>query len=247
MATIQFTIRAKGLELEASAKVPTGATRVGELLPLARSLADAVVRQTCDAAAAAGEPVSCRAGCGACCSHLVAVSEIEARRIGEVVDGLAEPRRSEVLARFERARERLAEAGLLDELERPQDWTGERYHRLTGAYFRLSLPCPFLEQGSCSIYEERPLTCREYHVVSDPAHCALPGHPGVRVVRPPLRFFNAVARWQTPATEHLEESAVALIVAPAWARSHPDATTPRPGVELLRELLDHLNEDWPAA
>jgi hypothetical protein len=34
-------------------------------------------------------------------------------------------------------------------------------------------PCPFLSKdGACSIYAERPLICRIYHVVGEPSNCA---------------------------------------------------------------------------
>ena len=33
-------------------------------------------------------------------------------------------------------------------------------------------PCPFLDNaGACTVYEQRPLICRIYHVAGDPAHC----------------------------------------------------------------------------
>lgn len=38
--------------------------------------------------------------------------------------------------------------------------------------------CPFLsEKGTCTIYNYRPLLCRTYHVLSDPALCADPDAP----------------------------------------------------------------------
>jgi NADH:ubiquinone oxidoreductase subunit D len=56
-------------------------------------------------ARASGATVSCKKGCGACCRQLVPVSEIEARQLKELVEQMPEPRRSEIWARFERARE----------------------------------------------------------------------------------------------------------------------------------------------
>ena len=36
-------------------------------------------------------------------------------------------------------------------------------------------PCPFLStNGTCSIYQQRPLFCRTYHSLSDPKLCATP-------------------------------------------------------------------------
>lgn len=36
----------------------------------------------------------------------------------------------------------------------------------------LRLPCPFLENDRCMVYEARPLVCRTYVVESNPQECA---------------------------------------------------------------------------
>jgi Fe-S-cluster containining protein len=171
---------------------------------------------------------------------LVAISEVEARRIRDVVEGLPEPRRSTVHARFAEAHRRLERAGLLETLREAERWTDEAYTTLVGTYFRQDIPCPFLEDGACSIYDERPITCREYLVTSPPEYCARPGSEGVRRVRLPLRVFNAVARWEVPPTAHFLERWVPLILAPEWAEAHPEDPPPKPGPELLRDLLAQL-------
>ena len=240
MASAEFTIEGDGLRVTCRVTVPSGPARVGELLPVARALADGVVRETCRSVEAAGEKISCTKGCGACCRNLVAISEVEARRLRAVVDALPEPRRATVLARFRDARARLERAGLLAALEATERMTDAEYRTLVGSYFREGIPCPFLEDEACSIYEERPITCREFLVTSPPENCARVGSEGVRRVRLPVRVFNAVARWQVPPSEHVEERWVPLVLAPDWAAAHPDEPPPKPGPELVRDLLDHL-------
>jgi Fe-S-cluster containining protein len=203
-------------------------------------MSDAIVGETVQGLTQAGEPVSCTAGCGACCRQLVAISEVEARRLRHVVDALPEPRRSTVRARFAEAERRLAEAGLLQDLQQAEQLSDTEYRALTIAYFAQHLACPFLDEESCSIYAERPLTCREYLVTSPAAYCAQPTTEAVHRVQIPLPVFNAVARWQVAPSAHVLERWVPLILAPTWAVAHPDDPPPRPGVELLRELLDHL-------
>jgi len=49
-----------------------------------------------------------------------------------------------------------------------------------------SSPCPFLSgDGSCGIYENRPLVCRVYHAVGDPENCR-PGRMQHQYGAPPL-------------------------------------------------------------
>lgn len=236
-----FTIAGGNFRLTFRATVPAGPVRVSELLPVARALSDTIVGETCRAAEEAGKPVSCTSGCAACCRNLVAISQVEARRIAGVLAALPEPRRSSVEARFAQARERLAQAGLLERLRDADRWTPDEYAAGVGAYFALGIPCPFLEQDSCSIYEERPIACREYLVTSPPAHCARLGSEGVELVPLPLHLFNAVARWQVAPQGHFLERWLPLTLAPEWAAAHPDEPPPRPGLELLQELLSRVN------
>lgn len=239
--TKEICVSSPEWELRAQVTVPTGPTLMSDMLPLARALSDAIVSQTARVHEQAGNPVSCKKGCGACCRHMVAISEVEARRLGQVIDGMEEPRRSEIRARFAAARPRLADAGLLEQLENPETITGEEYGSIALSYFDRQIACPFLEEESCSIYEERPITCREYLVTSSPEHCAVPAENKVRRIRMPLKVFNAVARWQASPTGYFKEAWVPLILAPEWASIHPGEPSANSGVELLSELLHHLS------
>jgi Fe-S-cluster containining protein len=238
--TSDCTIEGEDFRLTFRVTVPAGPARPSELLPVARALSDSVVAGTCRMVEKAGAAVSCTKGCGACCRNLVAVSEVEARRIRDVVDELPEPRRSAVRARFAEASERLERAGLLETLRAAEVWTEAEYAARVAHYFRQGIPCPFLEDESCSIYEERPIACREYLVTSPPEYCARVGSEGVRRVKLPVRVANAVARWQASPGEHFLESWVPLVLAPEWAEAHPEDPPQEPGPELLRELLDRL-------
>ncbi len=155
--------------------------------------------------------------------------------------------RAAVRARFAEARRRLGEAGLLRDLQDTGKVTDTGYGALNAAYFAQGIACPFLEEESCSIYEERPITCREYLVTSPAENCSQPTPENIRRVKVLMPVFNAVARWQAPPSGHFLERWVPLILAPEWPEDHPDNAPPRPGLDLLRELLDHLagSEDPP--
>lgn len=216
------------------------------MLPLARAISGAVVDATSRMAEANGEKVSCKMGCGACCRHLVAISEAEARSIWQLVEGLPEPRRSLVRARFSSARDRLEQAGLLDRLQHADELGEADYDALCGAYFAQHLACPFLEDESCSIYPERPGTCREYLVTSAPENCAHSIARNVRRIKLPLETASAIMRWQVAGSTHFLERWVPLILTPEWAETHPDTMPPQPAIELLRELLDLIAGTSPA-
>jgi Fe-S-cluster containining protein len=96
-----------------------------------------------------GEKVGCRAGCSACCHYTVSVIGEEADRIAARVMLMPEERRAEVLARV-REGVRLG----LDQLD-----PNERLRR--------RFPCPLLDGGLCSVYDDRPIACRSWHGISE--------------------------------------------------------------------------------
>jgi len=228
-----------GVEME----VPMEEVPMQALLPALRTTADAFVAYAAERSAADGKPVSCAKGCGACCRQLVPVAEAEARRLAAVVEGLPEPRRSAVRSRFADAVARVEAAGLLPALEGRADRLVEKNLETGLAYFALGVPCPFLEDESCSIYGERPIACREYLVSSPPAACAEPSRETIASVPLPTRVWAAMAREEkgVPGTE--PAPCVPLVLVLRWAAGRLDAEPLRPGPELLRSVYARFSRD----
>ena len=242
MTTLELVVAGERLALQV--QVPAGPTPRAALMPLYRSISEFVVDSGVKAVEAQGERVSCCKGCGACCRQLVPISEIEARQLRDLVAELPEPRRSQVLTRFHQARERLAQAGVLERLEHPERFADEQLRSLGLEYFRLAIACPFLEDESCSIHPDRPLACREYLVTSPAEHCAHPEENKVRGVPLPLEVSRAVCRMDVAPQARFARW-TPLILALSWAEEHPDEPPLRPGPELVGEFWRHLTE--PAA
>jgi Fe-S-cluster containining protein len=240
VVSVDVELRSPDWQMRTKINVQAGPMRLIELLPLANSLANAVADVGVDGIQKEGKKISCKKGCGACCRQLVPISEVEARRIAEVVDELPEPRRTEVRSRFAAARQRLDEAGLLQRLQERSQWQRDDLRTIGLEYFRLGVACPFLEEESCSIYQDRPVACREYLVTSPPEHCANPTSESVRCVPLPLRVVPALMRFAPvlPGAKFIRW--VPLLMAPEWAATHPDDTAPLPGPDLVRKLFDLL-------
>jgi Fe-S-cluster containining protein len=155
--------------------------RLDEVLPALNSLQDAFAGV---AIRRHGKPVTCVRGCSACCRiQAVPVTPVEAYAMLRLVEGMPEPRRSAVRARFEACVARLREAGLAEGFldgRRPETMTQAKTE--AQRYLDLHLECPFLENNACSIYEARPFTCREYFVTSPKELCAEPIKQPVRTV-----------------------------------------------------------------
>jgi Fe-S-cluster containining protein len=228
-------------QVEMEMTLPAPPTRLESLLPVIQRVADGLVDLAAERAGTEGRTVSCAKGCGACCRQIVPISEVEARRIGRLVEELPEPRRTQVRARFERARERLAEAGLLPKLERRESFVESEVLEFGITYFRLGIPCPFLEEESCSIHADRPISCREYLVTSPAVNCADPKPGTIEKVEMPAKLWIALARSdsRTPAARIVPW--VPLILAPEWASAHPDTSDVRPVEELIRGVFEALS------
>ena len=238
--TIGVELTSPAWPLRTTIVAPAGPTRLIQLLPLANALADAVTGMAEQALEKQGEKVTCKKGCAACCRSMIPISQVEARRLSELVDNLPEARRSQVLARFADALCRLDQAGLLEMLRTREHWTDLESKKIQVQYFLQGIACPFLEDETCSIYRDRPTACREFLVTSPAENCARPTDEDVRIVKLPFRVMSALARFDAgpPTAEHIRW--VPLVLALEWAAQHPDETAPRPGPELARDLFQHV-------
>ena len=204
--------------------VPSGRVAAREVVPALQGLVNAVV-----AAAEAGQAISCRKGCGACCRQLVPVSRSEGERLLGVIEGLPADRRAHLAERFAAAEAAIVAGGLAER--------GERTDRdLSAAYFALGVPCPFLEDESCSIHPERPLVCREYLVTSPAELCAGPRQEGVTPV--PVPKVSLAAR----GLQEDGDDWFPLALLMRWARTRPRGGVKRTGPEWVQRFLARLSK-----
>lgn len=241
VATATVELSLEGESFEARLTVPVGLCTPGRLLPSLRPLAEALLDVTVARARAEGQAVSCARGCGACCRQLVPISPTEAREIARLVEELPEPRRSLIRGRFAKAREKLSDAGLLRRLQDPESFPDASMQALGLDYFGLGIACPFLEDESCSIYPDRPISCREYLVSSPAENCARPSAGAIRTIEPASKVWVALARLdEDPARRFIPW--VPLSLAPEWAAAHPQGPARRTGPELLGLVLQKLSQ-----
>ena len=240
MATVAVELTIGDRRMQANLSVPDRLMHLSELLPIVQRVSNAIVDAEVATTAAEGRQVSCRMGCGACCRQLVPITEVEARGIGRLVADMSEPKRGEIRARFAAACARLDTAGLSERLAARYGWTTTEFREAVKDYFRQRIPCPFLEDESCSIHVDRPVVCREYLVTSPAELCALDDHQGVEKVDMPVRVSTALAHLDQPQSGSQYVRWVPLVLALEWAEAHPDEPPPRPGAELVAELFNQL-------
>lgn len=182
--------------------------------------------------------ISCAKGCGACCKQMVPISPPEAFMIADVVASYPVERRKEVLARMAAIRERLAEAGFNAKFQL------EHFKSVAVEYFKMNMPCPFLDDDACSVHRDRPFVCREFLVTSPAELCGDSIHFGrVRAVPLSVRMTDAMSRIAGEMLEQ-ETTAIPLVGAVEWALEHKEEGQRRfDSVRLMTRLVEILHED----
>jgi Fe-S-cluster containining protein len=237
-ADIQMTVGGQPIHLRLT--VPTGPAHIGDLLPLFHGLTNLVVGIAEEHVAAAGKHISCKAGCGACCRQIVPISESEAQHVKQLVDNLPEPRRTMVRERFAAGIERMAAAGLLERMRQVERETNAIVLGLD--YFRVGVPCPFLEEESCSIHPDRPLACREYLVTSPAEYCAKQESGTVQGVPIPAEVSRAVRAVDKGSAPF---GWVPLLLALDWAETHPPPPVMSTGPAIVQQVFARLTGQMP--
>ena len=243
-ARVPFQLPVGGGFLNVSANLPTGQTTLTQLLPIIQNLENAIVARIGEEAKQAGTPISCRPGCGACCRQLVPVSFFEAEALSEWMGTLPEERRIELEGRFHRALLALGDAGVIDKLVNDR-WVieEEAATELAVDYFQAGVPCPFLEDESCSIHPIRPLACREYLVTSPPVLCQDPSKNDVAGVRLPLKLSRVLYAFGEQLAQD-RRGWIPLIFLLAWRKGgeRPGDYVSGTGEEVLKKFLEQAAE-----
>jgi Fe-S-cluster containining protein len=240
---VSFALPVGGGFLNATTNLPTGQTTLTQLLPIIQSLENAIVSRVGEEAERAGTPISCRAGCGACCRQLVPVSFFEAEALTEWMNGLPEERRVELEERFHRALLKLRDAGVIEKILDERWMTdGQLTTQLAVDYFHASVACPFLENERCSIHPMRPLSCREYLVTSPPSLCDDPSANEVAGVRLPLKLSRVLYSFGQQM-EQDQRGWIPLVFLLAWQRggAQPGSYVSGTGQEVLRKFLQRVS------
>lgn len=162
--------------------------------------------------------IPCVGGCTACCRSLVPLAVPEMLQLSESIHMMPRTRRRTVQRSFLLAARRLlkttpptsfpplAASDLSNcsvELEAVSGW-----------YRGLKLHCPFQGKRNCTIYQDRPLACREHFVHGSAAGCA--GDAGVaEVVDIPVRMVDALV-YLTADLEKSDPDAVMMPLLPVW-------------------------------
>ncbi len=247
--TGNVVLRVHGEPLEMQLTVPAAPVKPQRMLPIFQQMSSAVVDLSVNSLAGDNIEVSCKAGCGACCRQAVPISEVEAYQLADLVAAMPEPRQSVIRKRFADALAHFVSIRWFDELTDLQDmasahlpgFSPEKYTETVTNYMNEGIPCPFLEDESCSIHPDRPLVCREYLVTSPAENCANPTAETIKKVPIILKPSKALLKvGQTRNTEGL--SSLMMIEALDFVERHPDIFEEKTGERWAADFFGQLTQ-----
>jgi Fe-S-cluster containining protein len=224
--------------------VPTGLIPITAIVPVTRRLGEEAAELEIHQAREAGLTISCQMGCAACCRMLVPLSAPEAFALREYVEQLPTDRRTQLRQRISTTKDRLKREAVWDRLndvaEASRPMPDEELDPINRAYYALRIPCPYLEDEMCSIYEARPAACRELLVTSPAELCQDLVQNPVTPLPVSMRIGSILGLvWGT-----LTGSPPRLIPLPMaleWAERHEEESRRTwPGSSLLDQVLDNM-------
>jgi Fe-S-cluster containining protein len=242
---VSLTIEGRPLEMQMT--VPAKPVKPHRMLPIFQQMTNAFVDVSVEAVESKGKQISCKAGCGACCRQPVPIAETEIYQISELVEAMDEPRRGEIKRRFAEAVEHFQEINWFERMRdlaessktQTREEATKELEKATLQYFYEGIPCPFLENESCSIHEARPLACREYLVTSPAENCSNPSAATISrtdLLIKPSRTLRQFARTQ----KFVEFGVLPLIRALELAEKFPENFVEKTGERWMADFFQNL-------
>jgi len=219
---------------------------LGDLVPLARTLATRIGTDAVRLAGSAGATVPCRKGCAACCRYLVPLSAPEAlcmgREIGSLSGGCDATTAQALTAAAGRILEGWSESPFSQSAADDSGSDACDIESIGRWYAALGMDCPFLREGLCAIYKKRPIACREHAVLGTAEHCEGFSHGCGNRLEMPVKVLDALAQ-VAAEMEQTETQAVMMPLVAFWyvENRHREFRT-WPGPELVSRFLDCLAE-----
>jgi Fe-S-cluster containining protein len=244
MERFQLEVKIPAGVVSAEVEASTGFVPLASIVPLVQRLGAEAHRLEENRVVLAGSRISCQKGCAACCRMLVPVSPLEAIALRRYILSLPEARRRHFLDKIDEAKRRLEHAGLLGALVDVGD-SGDAHsdddvEPLNRDYYALRMPCPFLDDEQCSIYEHRPAACRELLVTSPPELCDDLAHNAVAPIDVSIRVSTVLGLLWADVTGQAPRL-IPLPLAMDWAERHDEtARELRKGTDLLNRALETI-------
>jgi len=227
--------------IRGTVQIDSGPMRLAELVPTALELTNIFVSRSVKREEQKGKTISCGPNCGVCCRQLVPLSVPEAFYLMDMIRTLPLASQQRLQQQFQDIELRLEALDMIEEMLDPTE-SNEKTFEITKAYFKLKIPCPFLDNASCSIHPNRPVACREYNVTSPPEYCENPyAHDVVKASMPlplsaPLSLLTASLTGTRPQL-------IPMSLMMRWVQENEALQKQQwPGPELFERFMGHVGK-----
>lgn len=188
--------------------------------------------------------ISCKKGCSHCCKYMVSLSSAEAFFLHNHILSMPADTRRSTLHSFLRAA-RIISANRIPNMDASQMTEYEELHAISNWFNKLNLTCPFLKNNACSIYNFRPLACREHLATNDPKGCKFSSIEKQQLVNIPFSIAQAMMTLCNKIENTLDE-AVILPLVMVWCNVNQNRMNKKyPAILLAEEFINAINEMVP--
>ncbi|HUS73102.1 MAG TPA: YkgJ family cysteine cluster protein [Sedimentisphaerales bacterium] len=231
-----------GKELNFHIDVGKGQARLADIVPLARTICTEITNVVVENIHGDGGHIPCCEGCAACCGpYLVPLSVPEVLRLKDEISAAQEHQRQSMfracLLSAQRILSQEPPKSLMSQTAESSKVSSAELDLVSSWYASLKLTCPFLYNNVCTIYEQRPLACRE-HFVKGSADACEGECSTAEVVEMPVQLPNALAQL-AGELEGTSVEAVILPLALVWCEQNPErAERTWPAVMMVKRFFE---------
>lgn len=199
--------------------------RLADIVPLARSICSNIINVVLKKIRSRGEYIPCYKGCSTCCYRcLVPVSVPEAFRLKEEIEKEPAYKRQSIWEDcLNASRHILTHKPPKKFVHKSAESSSNKPANLvliSNWYSSLKLACPFLNQDICTIYQKRPLVCREHFIIGSAEGCEEDDY-SAEVVEMPIQVPNALGQ----LASELEDTNVEAVILPltlVWCKENKE-------------------------
>lgn len=218
--------------------VEDGQATLADIVPLARAITDRLCAVALDILSENGQCVSCQKGCHACCNYLVPLSFSEVFQLRKELSAEHANYRNTILHRCIDSTRKILESGFTKKLQCSSTNNFYELSRLNEWYAELNISCPFLQDGSCTMYEQRPLACREHSAIGNPDICKSTPEYNPEVVPASVSILEALGQLNAELNGSNIEAVILPLALTLPEDYFGDSTDSWPASTMVRRFID---------
>jgi Fe-S-cluster containining protein len=236
---VDFNIELFGQKLNFKIAAEKCWATLADIVPVARKISTKLALAVLNNLKQQGQDVPCRKGCSQCCYYPIPLSVPEAFCMRRQLLAMNPARRETLVNRC------LETASIVIENHQQSDeqdltFTESDISQISQWYSQIKLPCPFLSENLCTVYQIRPSACREHIVTGSSDLCGTDTTKDFNVVKMPVSILEALSQL-TAQLEQSQPEAVMLPVALPWTQINLERDKRTwPAIEIVERFADIL-------